>query len=126
MKISVTLQRDHISRDETCEMEPGGQVVWSKFLLMFFNHDFPHFDRGICDFGRSPFGCQLLLSVDGEEPQSLASWTWLAKKKMNDGLAIVQVQIRTEKFRKIDGRKLKAANGLVWELQGSVPFFHFP
>ena len=33
MKISVTLQRDHISRDETCEMEPGGQVAW--FFLFF-------------------------------------------------------------------------------------------
>ena len=102
MKISVTLQRDHISRDETCEMEPGGQVAWFFcFLLMFFNHDYPHFDRGICDFGRSPFGCQLLLSVDGEEPQSLASWSWLAKtKKMNDGLVIFQIQIRAAKSRK--------------------------
>ena len=29
--------------------------------------------QGIGDFGRSPFQCELFLSVDGEEPQSLAA-----------------------------------------------------
>eukprot|EP00434_Breviolum_minutum_P006082 symbB.v1.2.005359.t1/scaffold301.1/size235092/11 len=83
MKISVTLQRDHISRDETCEMEPGG----------------------ICDFGRSPFGCQLLLSVDGEEPQSLE-------------MPAEALACRT-KFKELKVDQLQLSSSLVCSLQCS-------
>ncbi|CAL1143341.1 unnamed protein product [Cladocopium goreaui] len=86
VKLRAMLKRDLLA-DEACDLEPGG----------------------IGDFGRSPFQCELFLSVDGEEPQSL-------KKQMP---TLAEALSCRSKFKELKVDQLQLSSNLLCSLQCS-------